>query len=169
MRVTTTTLSSSTTFLSVSLGCHLWTKSISLPVDLKERKLWDLMPHWDSLLFVERGQAQGKPPLTRTFTDTKPSHNLLSSSNGRLHWGRRSLSLSPAKMKSGEKILLSSIVGVREKINPLYHRTSWVRKWIMYSLDSCIANRVKKIKPLFCLQHSANQSVRELSTSELYS
>ena len=116
MRVTTTTLSSSTTFLSVSTGYRLWPKSISLPVDLKERKLWELHHIADSLLFAERGQARGKPPSTWTFADTKPSYDLPSGSNGRLRWGRRLFSLGSAEIISGKKNLLYSILDRMKKI-----------------------------------------------------
>ena len=62
MRVTTTTLSSSTTFLSVSLGCRLWPKSISLPVDLKERKLWELHHTGTVCSLLREVRLEGKKP-----------------------------------------------------------------------------------------------------------
>ena len=125
MRVTTTTLSSSTTFLSVSTGYRLWPKSISLPVDLKERKLWELH-HTGTVcsLLREVRLEEKKPKATLWPSNGYVKKNLLRPTvgfHGRLRWGsaefiKRAKNKNRARVFKKDSIYLLFSRGIKKYI-----------------------------------------------------
>ena len=121
-------------FIGLWLLYRLWPKSISLPVDLKERKLWELHHTGTVCSLLKEVRLEGnlrRLGLLRTLNPLTTSSlvrtAVFAGVGGHFH------SLVRAKMKSGEKkSYCLPLLEWGKKINPLYHRTLWVRNWIMY-------------------------------------